>query len=184
MIKRTLEYLSEELAFGIGVDESDVKINNLNTLQNEGAQGMVLSLLNVEEETTLRNTPHFVRKNDRLIYKEPPVFLNLNVLMAFEFDDYGTSLQRLEDTVQFFQNKRRFSADNERTENPFPAGIKKVILDLQQLNFEHLNHIWSISGGTHFLSLFYKIRLVKIEPVDETDAPEINTIQLNSELMQ
>jgi len=180
MIKRSLEYLSEELASGIGVNESDVTINNLNTLQNENAQGIVVSLLNVEEEATLKNVPHVSRKNERLMYREPPVFLNLNVLMAFEFEDYGTSLQRLEDTVQFFQNKRRFTADNERPENPFPVGAKKLILDLQQLSFEHLNHIWSISGGTHFLSLFYKIRLIKIEPQQETEAPLVDTIQLNS----
>lgn len=180
MIKRSLEYLSEELASGIGVSESDVTINNLNTLQNDNAQGIIISLLNVEEETTLKNTPHISRKSERLMYREPPVYLNLNILMAFEFEDYGTSLQRLEDTVQFFQNKRRFSAENERPENPFPAGAKKLILDLQQLNFEHLNHIWSISGGTHFLSLFYKIRLVKIEPQQETEAPLVDTIQLNS----
>jgi len=181
MIKRSLEYLSEELAFGIGVNESDVSINNLNSLQKENAQGIVISLLNVEEETTLKNSPNVVRKKDRLMYKEPPVFLNLNVLMAFEFEDYGTSLQRLEDTVQFFQNKRRFSADNERSENPFPSGAHKLVLDLQQLTFEHLNHIWSISGGSHFLSLFYKIRLVKIEPQQETQAPLVDTIQLNSD---
>jgi hypothetical protein len=180
MIKRSLEYLSEELAFGIGVSESDVSINNLNALQNENAQGIVVSLLNVEEETTLKNTPHVSRKNERLMYKEPPVYLNLNVLLAFEFENYGTSLQRLEDTVQFFQNKRLFTSENERVENPFPAGAKKLILDLQQLNFEHLNHIWSISGGTHFLSLFYKIRLVKIEPQQEMEAPLVDTIQLNS----
>lgn len=180
MIKRSLEYLSEELASGIGVSESDVTINNLNTLQNDNAQGIVISLLNVEEETTLKNIPHVSRKSERLMYREPPVYLNLNVLLAFEFEDYGTSLQRLEDTVQFFQNKRRFSSENERPENPFPSGTEKLILDLQQLSFEHLNHIWSISGGTHFLSLFYKIRLVKIEPQQETEAPLVDTIQLNS----
>lgn len=183
MIKRTLEYLTEELAFGLGLDTSDVILDNLKKLQEESAQGIVLSLLNVEEEHTLKNRPHFTRENNKLFYKEPPVFLNLNTVMAFEFEDYGTSLQRLEDTVQFFQNKRWFTSDNEREQNPFPEGVHKLILDLQQLDFENLNHIWSISGGTHFLSLLYKIRLVKIQPQDKTEGPEIDTIQLNSGLM-
>jgi hypothetical protein len=183
MIKRSLEYLTEELAFGLGLDSTDVQLDNLKKLQEENAQGIVISLLNVEEENTLKNTPHFVRKNNRLLYKEPPVFLNLNILMAFEFEDYGTSLQRLEEAVNFFQSRRGFGPETERDDNPFPSGVQKLILDLQHLNFEHLNHIWSISGGSHFLSLLYKVRLVKIQPGDETEAPEIDTIQLNSGLM-
>ncbi|CAN5447995.1 hypothetical protein BH23BAC3_BH23BAC3_07830 [soil metagenome] len=181
MIKRTLEYLTDELAFGLGI--SDVHLDNLKKLQEDNSSGIVISLLNVEEEHTLKNTPHFVRKNNQLIYKEPPVFLNLNILLAFEFGNYGTSLQRLEETVLFFQNKSWFISEKARDENPFPPGVNKLILNLQQLNFEHLNHIWSISGGTHFLSLLYKVRLVKIQPQDEVTGPEIDTIQLNSGLM-
>lgn len=183
MIKRTLEYLTEELAFGLELDISDVNLDNLKKIQEDNAQGLIVSLLNVEEESTLKNSPHFIRKNNQLLYKEPPVFLNLNILMAFEFEDYGTSLQRLGETVDFFQSKRWFTAENAREENPFPEDVHKLILDLQQLNFEQLNHIWSISGGTQFPSLLYKVRLVKIQPEDETEGPEINSIQLDSGLM-
>lgn len=182
MIKQTLEYLIEELAFGLGLDISDVVLDNLKAIQEENSQGLILSLLNVEEEGTLKNTPHFVRKNNKIFYKEPPVYLNLNILMAFEFEDYGTSLQRMGETINFFQNKKWFTAENQRPENPFPEGIHKLILNLQQLNFEQLNHIWGISGGAFFPSLLYKIRLVKIQPQAETEAPEIDTIQLDSGL--
>lgn len=183
MIKQTLEFLTEEVAFGLGLDMSDVSLDNLINLQENNAQGLIISLLNVEEESTLKNSPHFIRKNNRVVYKEPPVFLNMNILMAFEFDDYGTSLQRLGDTVEFFQSRRLFTADNQRPENPFPQGVQKLILELQQLNFEQLNHIWSISGGSQFPSLLYKVRLVKIQPQDETEGPEIDTIQLDSGIM-
>lgn len=183
MIKLALEYIREELAFGLGLDMSDVLLDNLGKIQEKKAQGLVISLLNAEEESTLKNTPHYIRKNNQVLYKEPPVYLNINALMAFEFEDYGTSLQRLAETVDFFKGHKWFTADNERPANPFPDGLQKLILDLQQMNFEQLNHIWSISGGAHFPSLLYKIRLVKIQPEDEVDAPEIDTIQLDSGLM-
>lgn len=184
MIKRTLEYLMEELAFSLELDAgTDIHLENLKKLQDENVQGMVISLLNVEAEGTLKNSPHYVRKNNQLLYREPPVYLNLNTLIAFKFDNYGTSLQRLEQTVQYFQNRRWFSKENERTENPMPTGVHKLVLDLQQLNFEHLNHIWSISGGTYFLTLLYKVRLLKIQPEDEVEGPEIDTIQLNSGIL-
>jgi|AntRauTorcE11898_2_1112593.scaffolds.fasta_scaffold10017_3 hypothetical protein len=183
MIKQTLEYLTEELALGLDLDIADVHLDNLKKIQEESAQGLIISLLNVEEESTLKNTPHFIRKNNQLLYKAPPVFLNMNILMAFEFEDYGTSLQRLGETINFFQSKRWFSTENERAENPFPIGVQRVILDLHQLNFEQMNHIWSISGGSQFPSLLYKVRLVKIQPDDEIEGPEIDTIQLDSGLM-
>lgn len=183
MIKQALEYLTEELAFGLGLNISDVTLDNLKKLQEENAQGLIVSLLNVEEESTLKNSPHFIRKNNQLLYKEPPIFLNLNILLAFEFVDYGTSLQRLGETVNFFQSKRWFTPDNERSENPFPDGVQKLILDLQHLSFEQMNHVWSISGGSQFPSLLYKVRLVKIQPQDEVEGPEIDTIQLDSGLM-
>ncbi|MDX1636330.1 MAG: DUF4255 domain-containing protein [Balneolaceae bacterium] len=183
MIKQALDYVREELAFGLGLGISDVLIDNISKIQEKKAQGLVISLLNAEEERTLKNTPHYVRKNNQLMYKEPPVYLNINTLMAFEFEDYGTSLQRLAETVDFFQGKRWFTAENERAANPFPAGLHKLILDLQEMNFEQLNHIWSISGGTHYPSLLYKIRLVKIQPDEEVEGPEIDTIQLDSGIL-
>ena len=183
MIKRILEYITEELAFGLGLGISDVNLDNLKKIHDDNAQGLIVSLLNVEEESTLKNSPHFIRKNNQLLYKEPPVFLNLNILMAFEFEDYGTSLQRLGETVNFFLSKRLFTTKNARDENPFPEDVHKLILDLQQLSFEQLNHIWSISGGTQFPSLLYKVRLVKIQPEEETEGPEIDSIQLDSGIM-
>lgn len=184
MIKQALEYIGEELASGLGLGIEDVSLGNLQKIQEKQEQGLVISLLNVEEESTLKNTPHYIRKNNQLLYKEPPVYLNMNVLMAFEFDDYGTSLQRLAETVEFFQSKRWFTADNEEASNPFPSGLKKLVMDLQELNFEQLNHIWSISGGAHFPSLLYKIRLIKIQPDDEVEGPEIDTIQFDTGLME
>jgi hypothetical protein len=183
MIKQTLEYLTEELAFGLSLDIADVNLDNLKKLQEDNAQGLIISLLNVEEESTLKNSPHFIRKNNQLLYKEPPVFLNLNILMAFEFIDYGTSLQRLSETVEFLQSRRWFTTENARADNPFPDGVHKLILDLQHLSFEQMNHIWSISGGSQFPSLLYKVRLVKIQPQDEVEGPEIDSIQLDSGLM-
>ncbi len=183
MINQSLEFISDELALGLGIT-SDVSVENLSKIKDENLSGLIISLLNVQEESTLKNSPHVIRKANRLAYKEPPVYLNLYTLMAFEFEDYGTSLQRLEETVLYFQNKSWFSSENERADNPFPSGLKKLILDLQNLTFEQLNHIWSISGGSHCLSLLYRIRLVIIEPLDEIDAPEIDTIKLESGLLK
>lgn len=182
MIKRALEYIMEELSSGLGLDTSDLTLNNLRTIQDGNSHELVISLLNVEEESTLKNTPHYVHKNNQIFYKEPPVYINLNILMAFVFEDYGTSLQRLAETVEFFQGHRMFSAENHHSGILFPAGIQKLILDLQSMSFEQLNHIWSISGGPHFPSLLYKVRLLKIQSNDEIEGSEIDTIKVETVL--
>lgn len=180
MIFQALNYITDELAFELGLGTSEVNLANLQKIQEKKDQGLVISLLNVEEEGTLKNTPHYIRKNNQVFYKEPPIYLNLNILLAFEFQDYGTSLQRLSETVEYFQSRRWFTSENERVENQFPEGIHKLIIDLQSMNYEQMNHIWSISGGAHFPSLMYKVRMVKISSDAEIAGPEIDTIYIET----
>lgn len=184
MIKKALEHISEELAFALGLDDSEIHLDSLLKLQEKKEQGLVISLLNVEQEHTLKNTPNFNRKNSQVFYKEPPVYLNLNILLAFEFGNYGKSLQRLSQTVEYFQGQKWFSPENERSANPFPEGLERMILNLQEMSFEQMNHIWSIGGGAHFPSVMYKVRLLKIQSDDEIEGPEIDTIQLESGLRE
>lgn len=56
MIKQALEYLSGELASGLSLDISDVTLDNLQKIQEKKAQGLVISLLNVEEKSCQANT--------------------------------------------------------------------------------------------------------------------------------
>jgi len=183
MIYKALDYIKEELAFSIDLNESEISVDNLQKMQKNKGQGLILSLLKVEEEITLKNAPNYVHQKNTLKYKEPAIYLNLNVIMAFDFDHYSRSLKNMSNTAEFFQAHRWFSNDTARAANPFPANIKKLILDLQKLSFEQLNHIWSISGGILHPALVYKVRLLKLQSDEDMDAPEIETIQLDSDLM-
>jgi len=183
MIYKALDYIKEELAFYIDLDESEISVDSLQKMQKNKGQGLIISLLNVEEEITLKNTPHYIQQKNSLKYREPAIFLNLNIIMAFDFDHYSNSLKQMAETVEFFQGNRWFSVENSRAANPFPTTIKKLIMDLQKANFEQLNHIWSICGGVLHPSLMYRIRLLKLQSDVSYDANEIDTIQLDSNLM-
>jgi hypothetical protein len=48
------------------------------------------------------------------------------------------------------------------------------------MNFEALNNLWGIHGGSHFPSVVYKVRLVRIAAAQAVAEPEISTIRLDS----
>ncbi|GAB5472421.1 MAG: hypothetical protein Mars2KO_05200 [Maribacter sp.] len=181
MILDGLNYLRDELSFGLGLPANEVIIENLRVLhQNDNANGLYISLFNIEQENVLKNTPHHTQINNQLRYKEPPVYLNLFVFFAFEFSNYGTSLQRMSDTIEYFQSKSWFSSENERAANPFPTIMNKMVLELFSLNFEQMNHIWGVLGGDHFPSVMYKLRMIKLQRDIDIAGPEITTISINS----
>ncbi|MCX2743866.1 DUF4255 domain-containing protein [Mangrovivirga sp. M17] len=181
MILDALNYIREELVFELGLTSDEVIIENLQVLkQAENKEGLYISLFNVEQEGILKNTPHYINVNNQIRYKEPPVYLNLFVFFAFEFETYTKSVQRMSDTIEVFQNRHWFSSENERIANPFPDNLEKIMLELFSLNFEQLNHIWGVLGGDHFPSVMYKLRLVKLQRDIDLEGPAINTISVNT----
>jgi hypothetical protein len=127
-------------------------------------QRVILSLVNIEEEATMKNRPHYTRANvNDIAYQNPPIFLNLYMLATAYYDLYENSLKRLSDVIQFFQSKSVFSVRN----SPFnPANSNEenieIFLEMYSMTFEQLNHLWGSLGGKQWPSVLYKVRLVRI----------------------
>ena len=67
---------------------------------------VIVSLISVEEDPSLKNQRHFVKKNDQYEKQNPKVFANLNILIsAYYPDEYNNSLKMLNRVVQFFQGE-------------------------------------------------------------------------------
>jgi hypothetical protein len=179
MLNDAVSYVRREVVNYLGVPDTDVVAGDITALKDDAnRQGLYLSLVNAELESTLRNNGHAIRQNNTVRYQEPPVFLNLYLLFAADFQDYGTGLLRLSQTIELFQSKPTFRADNASAANPFPATLEKIIFDFCNLDFEHLNHLWGILGGAYLPSVVYKVRLVKVQRDVSMAAPEITTIQV------
>ncbi len=180
MIKAAMEFLSDALKDALELDENVIALESLQILQENEVDGIVFSLLNVEEEPILKNSPHHFVHEKNLFQQTPPLSLNLRVVFAFHFDDYGTTLSRLSEAANFFHKKKWFNPANE-SENPLSAPIGKIILDLESLTLEQLNHIWSISGGVHYPALFYRVRLLQLEQDEPAEGTAIETIEITRE---
>jgi len=181
MIHEALSYIRRELRDRLPVADGEVMIESARVLSTQDNDpGAYITLVNIEEEPTLRNLPAVERLGGLLQRCEPPLHLNLYVLFSFEFQTYETSLVHLSNTIGLFQEKRVYTAANASASNPLPAGLEKLIFELHNMNFEALNNLWGVMGGAYFPSVIYKVRMVRIQTAEQGPADEITTIEFDT----
>lgn len=217
MIAEAVRILRDELATYIATHKrnndpivaQDVILENIANLESEEgadlANKIILSLVNLQEEGTLKNLPN-VRQNPitgGYEYDRPPAHINLYLLISSSpdaslSDAYELALDRLSLIVEFFQAKNFFSIANsphssiaQSLGNPPPDGIRgteealrladiKMYVDLFSLTFEQLNHLWGSLGGKQIPSALYKVRIVPVQRRTGIDAPVIEQIATES----
>jgi len=200
MIDKAISLLKNELQSYINIKDASVNVIVDNIGLFETSKGdtltnnIVITLVNIEEESTLKNQPAQKRPfSDKATYENPPVFLNLYVLFTCNYSgvDYPLALKRLSYVIQFLQSKNSFS-----TATSISAGglidftdddmvSLRFTLELYTLTFEQINHLWGSLGGRQIPFAMYKLRLVAITEraivrevplVEEINAGMNNTI--------
>jgi hypothetical protein len=187
MIYETLQILKEQLENYF----TDIGLGKILILENislweSGSEDagrldgkVVMSLLKLEEEATLKNTPHFKIQNDKTEYKNPPVHLNLYLLISANCETYDKSLRSISKVIEFFQGKKVFTSANtvyDRTNVSFDVLDNfKFILELYTPSFEELNNVWGTFGGRQLPSVIYKIQLIQIEQDKKLASSEVIT---------
>ncbi|WP_238548036.1 DUF4255 domain-containing protein [Meridianimarinicoccus roseus] len=183
MIHEAISYVRREVRDRLALADTDVIIESARVLtQRNQAQGVSITLVNVEEEIALRNEPATERVAGVLRRREPPVALNLYLLFAFEFQAYETSLARLSEVIGIFQSQRAFTPATASGGNPLPPGIEGLIFEMHNMNFEALNNLWGVMGGAYHPSVVYKMRLLRIQSDAGADAPEVTALRLETGL--
>ncbi|MEZ4827100.1 MAG: DUF4255 domain-containing protein [Bacteroidia bacterium] len=178
MISKALTLLVRELNDYIDAADNDstnrpdvVSLGNIAMAENasnsnNGAlEKVVLSLVNLEEEKRLKNTPHFIKEGSQTTYIQPPVNLNLYLLFSCSFDNYTTALRRLSQVIEFFQGKFVFTlanSPNSGLSGDPQLSEMKLILDIHTLNFEQINDLWGSLGSKQVPFVMYKMRLLMI----------------------
>lgn len=193
MIYEALQILSEQLDGYLsshGLSKL-VKLENIALLETtsentEKLDGkVVLTLINLDEEKTLKNLPNYKVINKQTTeYKNPPISLNLYLLIAANCNTYVNSLRSISKTIEFFQGKSIFTSENTTytTKDDFDIlGSFKLIVNLYTPSFEELNHIWGTLGGRQLPSVIYRIQLIEI---DRKDSPITGPVilEINNDL--
>ncbi len=175
MIYEALQIISEQLDNYLSSQglSNLVKLENIALLESSSENAanvngkVVLTLLNLEEDSTQKNLPSFKVRNGITEYKNPPVHLNLFLLISANCDTYDKSLRCISKTIQFFQGKKVFTSTNtayNRTNVAFDVLDQfRFNLELCTITLEQLNYVWGTLGGRQLPSVIYKIQLIEIE---------------------
>jgi hypothetical protein len=147
-----------------------VTIGNISQVENASVatdmeNHIILSLVNVGEEASLKNSPAVTRSPSGAVnYQNPPVFLNLFLLFSANYTNYTTALRRLAQILSFFQSKKTFSLANSpgAVNNISPATDLTLHLDLLSLSYEEVNYLWGSLGGKQMPFAMYRGRLIEI----------------------
>jgi hypothetical protein len=175
MIDKAILLLRNELQTYIHVKDASVGVIVDNIGLFETSRGdtltnnIVITLVNIEEESALKNQPPLKRPSvEKAIYENPPVFLNLYVLFTCNYSgaDYVLALKRLSYVVQFLQSRNSFSTATSVSSaglidlSDDDAVSLKFTMELYTLTFEQINHLWGSLGGRQVPFAMYKLRLV------------------------
>jgi hypothetical protein len=176
MIDHAILLLKNELETFIRLknDPVIVTIDNIGLFETSKGDtltdSVVITVVNIEEESTLKNQPALRRPiGASAIYQNPPVYLNLYVLFTCNYsgDDYLFALKRLSYVIRFLQSKNSFSISSSVTGGAIVPDEPDVLelkftMELYTLTFEQINHLWGSLGGRQMPFVMYKLRLVAI----------------------
>jgi hypothetical protein len=147
---------------------------------------IVLSLVNITEDHALKNGAHHRFEAGRVIYENRPVHLYLFLLFSANNTNYSTALKHLGRIIEFFQGKNVFTIRNspdltEISGTPDDLAGLRVVMELQSLTFEQVNHLWGSLGGKQVPFVLYRARMLSLTAgeIDGTGEP-IDTIEVNT----
>ena len=151
------------------LDPVDIVIDNIAREDTDAtaiSNKIVITLLNVEEEPTLKNTPRYERKfPSGYVKKNPSAYLNLYVMVAANRDNYEIALKNISKVIETLQVQKVLLNEEEG----FTFKVQ-----LQPLPFDQLSYAWGLLGGKVIPSALYKVSIVKIQRGGMTD-PELIT---------
>lgn len=183
LLKKSLDFLKLEVNNYVNATpDGIIEIVNIAALNDgddflESSFPIILSIVNIEEDTIARNPYLYKKKIDN---STPDKFLNpaqhLNVSILFtayskeqKQDTYLEGINKLEGVIRCFQQQNVFMMEG-----------TKLILDLQSQSINELNQLWSMLGNKYMPSVLYKMRMITIQhdPVEGDQVIEKVRIKL------
>lgn len=180
--------------------DSDVLLANIASLENQEklSDKVVITLVNVEEESALKNSKIWSRNplTGGIGTAFPPVYLNLYLLFTATLPEsdgqndkpYQRALNRIAAIVELFQSKRVFTFQSSSAFDPSDLEVLdmrllneiRLVPELYTLTFEQINHLWGSLGGKQSPFVMYKIRVVKVQSLISAEAAPIESVDIDS----
>lgn len=185
-----LSFLKKDLntfiANKVGANSEFVVCANLNNVidkQDGTTDIVVISIVSIEEEKMLKTPDNYVKVNNEITYRKPPIWLNIICLFTFytkNHENYN-GIDRLENVIQYFQSKPRIDKTNAVVPANYPADLEEVRAEFVSLNYEQTNDLWGLFGGKYHPSVVYKFKTIPVDNADITPGgPPIEETMVNA----
>lgn len=179
MIAHALDIIKKELQVNLDLyanSNGGFKVELSNVASYTPANGaeaidILITLVNLKEEKTLKNLPNYVRDDVhmKVMYENPPTFLNMVLLFSVVKPTYSLAINGLSRLIRFFQYKNVFTQ-----ETVLPASLAftpaddqleqfKFIFDLHSPSMEEVNHLWGTLGGKQYPFVVYTVRMLDLK---------------------
>lgn len=178
--------LNQYLRRTYDLNENVVVVSNLVGLDGTAAPNvdnkLVVFLTNIEKDSMpFRQTAPAQGDSRRIVASSPPLYLNLKVMMAANFNgnNYPEALKFISSTINFFQRQSIF---NHQTSPELDARIEKLVLEIENLTTQDMSNLWSSLGGKYIPSILYRVRIVTFDSAGVVD--QIPTVRDPSSSMK
>lgn len=183
MINKVLSVLKDQLNGPGGLKDILGEITVVDNIskqdgENQGIEDkVVITLVNVEEESTLKNSSRYVTPPtlNEIKMESNPAYLNLYVMISANRATYNNALANISKVIEVFQanNILTYHYPGNDPSNDFSFRI-----ELHTVPFEQLSYIWGLLGGKIMPSVLYKISIVKIVANDPTSVKLIKDVNV------
>ena len=144
--------------------ESKAVLNSI--LQQDGSisehclNRMVLSLVNLEQDTSVPRNPIYIRKNEELDQLNVPFNFNLDVLVCALFTNYDEGLKFLSETIYFLHAKSLFNTENTPSLDP---AVRQLAVEVVKLTYHEAHSLWGAMGVKYLPSVLFKARMLSFQ---------------------
>lgn len=165
------------------VGEDRLVLSNLmnpdGTIAVEDSNKIVCTLINIQEETTLKAAQGSAYSGGMFASGGANLHVNLTVMYSafFSGKNYAEALKFLSGVVYFFQSKPVFEPANTPG---LTSNIEKACFDLATLSFDELNAVFSMLGSKYMPSVIYRVRMLTFSSGNVVDIiPSVGGIGLD-----
>lgn len=149
------------------------------------ADSVGLSLLNIEEEKTLKSAGLVQTSKAESLssFVSPPISIYLQIMFTAHFTNYAESLKHISYILECLQTKPVFDAVN--TPDMNNIDIPRLFFELNTLGLEQQHYIWAMIGLRYLPSVIYRVRTLMVFERDVVDeVPNIKEITTISNLKE
>lgn len=171
MIYSALDYIVEQLNLFL-INRFSVQdtrailgsiVDETGAIPEENKNKVILSLVNLEQETNLQYATVNRFQGDKNIPYNQPYNFNIDVLITASFSNYKEALKFLSESIYFFQAKPAFTPENSPGLAP---QIERLTLELIKLNYSEMQNLWTALGTKYMPSVLFKVRMLSFQSDD------------------